>query len=653
MERAERRVDDGGAGRAAPLPLLTLVALVTAVTMELVRSSGPLLEYPFDVGIETVAATAIATYLAPGIVVLAIGWGPRGSLASDRLLVGAILLAVIRLAVQGLTNHPRFFVGLVSVALSVAVLTQAVGILAARREGGRAAGAAVALGAGFGVGLQLALGTWDAFWREGPVGWVVTATVVAAMVAAAVVVRRDPATPPVAPAGRVWVLGLTLGLLAMTLGNAAFAASQSDVRLAIAGPVAAVGLLVAGVAASAGRPSPSPRVVRSLLVVAPALTIGGIFWASGPVVLILLVAAQLAVVGALATALELAGDTRIAGSSSLGSAAGSAAVVGLGTIVPLLAFQIDYDLPLGFSNELLIVAAGLVVGVGAWFRRATAPAVEPVGAVIGRSVRMVLSVAAAMVLVGSTAVVGRAVTNEPRSAVASAADQLTLVSWNVHYGVSPEASLDLEEIARSIEEHEPDVVTLQEVSRGWLLGGGADMATWLAERLDMDFVFAPAADRQFGNAILTDLALENAVVVDLPYGEGPQNRSAISADIRVGTATIRVSSVHLQNKDTTPTRLDQVSTLLEAETGNARHIVAGDFNAQPGWDEIERVLDAGYVSAQDVSGDPTALTDPSIDPERRIDWVFGRGVTFIATEVLDDALSSDHLPLVVDFSVGG
>jgi endonuclease/exonuclease/phosphatase family metal-dependent hydrolase len=254
-----------------------------------------------------------------------------------------------------------------------------------------------------------------------------------------------------------------------------------------------------------------------------------------------------------------------------------------------------------------------------------------------------------MVLIGSAAVVGRAITNDPQPAVAS--DQLTLVSWNVHYGVSPEASVDLQEIARSIEEHEPDIVTLQEVSRGWVLGGGADMATWLAERLDMDIVFAPAADRQFGNAILTNLPLENATVIELPYGQGPQNRSAMSADIRVGADTIRVSSVHLQNKETTPTRLDQVGTLLEAEAGMAPHIIAGDFNAEPGWDEIERVLDAGYVSAQDVSGDPSALTDPSIDPVKRIDWVFGRRINFIETEVLDDALSSDHLALVVAFSV--
>jgi endonuclease/exonuclease/phosphatase (EEP) superfamily protein YafD len=60
---------------------------------------------------------------------------------------------------------------------------------------------------------------------------------------------------------------------------------------------------------------------------------------------------------------------------------------------------------------------------------------------------------------------------------------------------------------------------------------------------------------------------------------------------------------------------------------------------------------AAYVTSQDVSGDPSALTDASISLDKRIDWVFGRGVSFTNTEVLADALSSDHVPLVVLFTL--
>ena len=105
---------------------------------------------------------------------------------------------------------------------------------------------------------------------------------------------------------------------------------------------------------------------------------------------------------------------------------------------------------------------------------------------------------------------------------------LTLVDWNLHYGVSPLTAVDLEGIAATIEAQDPDVVTLQEVERGWVFGGGADMATWLAHRLGMTIHFAPAADHQFGNAVLARSELTDVVVHPLPYGAGPQSRSALS-----------------------------------------------------------------------------------------------------------------------------
>ena len=89
--------------------------------------------------------------------------------------------------------------------------------------------------------------------------------------------------------------------------------------------------------------------------------------------------------------------------------------------------------------------------------------------------------------------------------------------------------------------------------------------------------------------------------------------------------------------------------MLSAEGDAPRAIIAGDFNAEPGWPEIDRMIAAGLVSAQDVAGDPSEMTSSSTDPHKRIDWVFGRGVSFADVKVLSDALSSDHLALVMTF----
>src|SRR5690606_32500226 len=92
-----------------------------------------------------------------------------------------------------------------------------------------------------------------------------------------------------------------------------------------------------------------------------------------PVLVVLLAAIPAA--GLLLTA-TLRRDTRSAGRWHL---VGLGVAVGLGAIVPLLVYQIDYDIPLGFPNALVIVAASalLAIGARAWHATsATLPARE-------------------------------------------------------------------------------------------------------------------------------------------------------------------------------------------------------------------------------------------------------------------------------------
>src|SRR3954451_4552997 len=164
------------------------------------------------------------------------------------------------------------------------------------------------------------------------------------------------------------------------------------------------------------------------------------------------------------------------------------------------------------------------------------------------------------------AAVGLVALSTPSVPARTADDDLTLVDWNLHYGVSPLTGVDLEDIATTIEAQHADVVTLQEVERGWIFGGGADMATWLSRRLGMTIHFAPAADRQFGNAVLSRSGLSDVAIHELPYGDGPQRRSALATTVTTPSGPLRVTSVHLQHrKSNTETRLDQLAALTAAE----------------------------------------------------------------------------------------
>jgi endonuclease/exonuclease/phosphatase family metal-dependent hydrolase len=224
-----------------------------------------------------------------------------------------------------------------------------------------------------------------------------------------------------------------------------------------------------------------------------------------------------------------------------------------------------------------------------------------------------------------------------------------VLSWNLHYGVTPEGAVDLEGVARTIEAQDPDAVLLQEVSRGWVQGGGVDMATWLAHRLGYRFAFAPAADRRFGNVILSREAPVAVRALALPYGQGPQHRSAVSAQVRVGGRLTQVTSVHLQHRPaSTPTRVRELETLLADLAVDTRlpMVVGGDLNAGPGDPEPALLMAAGFVSAVDAVGEVQVLSDPGATRGRRIDWVFGRGVGFRSARFLD-VRGSDHLPVVV------
>jgi endonuclease/exonuclease/phosphatase family metal-dependent hydrolase len=678
---------------------VSLLAVLTLACLELVRASGPLLDRWFAIGTADAALAAVVTFAGAGLVaaLLLLVTRPLGGAPDGRtVLVGAAVLAALRLVLQALTrtpadgtDHPALVfdvLGLVTVATALAVLTLAVahvaatpGPVVARSRtarvvgelrgpapagwpgGSRQAALGLLLGCSLSVGVQMVLGTWDAVWRTGWVGWEVTILVVVALLLAARALLGGRAAAPVQPDGRprrLWAVGPFVGLAAMIGANPAFAASQSGVALGVAGLVL-VGALTVG-AWLLLRPDAwrgSVRVAAAVLLVGAT---AGAMWLEDWGALVALAVLDVVVGVVLTGALS----TRRVAPPGIPRATGAVAVAGLGAGAPLLLYYLDYDVPLPFDNAWVVVAGAVVLALTGLRRRTPRPATagaatgaaSPAGGTVParvNAVRLLLLPPIVLALLGllpdGTSTHGADVPDR------AASDELTLVDWNLHYEVSPLTAVDLEGIARHLEAAHPDVVTLQEVERGWVLGGGVDAATWLAHRLGMTVRFAPAADRQFGNAILARSALTDVAVHDLPYGAGPQHRSALSATVTTAGGTpVRVTSVHLQHRGTnTPTRLDELRTLLAAEPPTGAALLAGDLNATPGSPEVTLVTDAGWVSAVDTAGDPAALTSTATAPVERIDWVFGNGVTLTSADVPTGPRQSDHLPVVVRLRAGG
>lgn len=631
--------------------LVALLVAVTAITAELVRMAGPLINAAATTGVLGPALIATGTYAAAGLFVLALCLRRPIDGRVVLLAVGALVLG--RVGTQALDGTARSGVALATVALSVATLV--VVAAAAARVSGRAVAAGAVGGLALSAALNLTLRTWDPVWRPGALGWAVTLALVVTAGALAWQLRTLPATPAVRG---LWLLGPYLGLAVLTFANPAFIASQAGLPLWLAGVV--VVLAAGGAAALIALPVPDPTRLPAwtdgVVVVAAAGAAVPVFFAPGwpqdppPTVSVLVAAAVVLLAGSTTIALAQALTRPVHRQRSL-RLTGAATCAGLGTILPLQVYQLDHHVALPFPNALLPVLAATGIAVLSVRARARVRARIVAGEVVLTTTPLSLRVqgpalvaTCALVLVGITMT---APTGAPGT-VDRAPGVFRLLSWNLNYGGSLAPAVELAQMAAVIRDSGADVVTLQEVSRGSLLGGGTDMAAYLSQNLGMEFVYVPAADRQLGNVIMWKPALGDLTDVTrtaLPFGAGPQSSSAISGTLTDG-APVRITSVHLQHRaENTPTRLLQISVLLQAEPVTGHYLLAGDLNAEPGWPEPHMLAAAGLVSAQDAAGNPADLTHPSDVPVQRIDWVLGNDVLFTNAAVLDTQ-TSDHRPLV-------
>lgn len=654
---------------------------MTLAVIDSARFSGPLIDAAFSQSTGTAVVAALATYAGVAVPVAFLAL----TALKGRLLratgISVILYVIARAAMQlfGDSLYPAAL-GVTTIAVASWVLCLATVRYA---FSSRKTVSALLGGAALAVTSQLLLGTWDLAWRSDLLALIlITFGLMGLFLLGSFAITKQAAGPDINPTrvrvNQLWPMGLWLSLTLMVFANPAFLASQSGYALGWSGAfligAAAVGIsLLSPEEAAHTGPSIAPvnsgwqRTVASLIGFAGGIT--GALTLSGITAFIAALVALLCSIPLLldvlasreATPLETPIDLEAQPPRpGVGVLTVSGLLVGLLTVLPVLLFQLDYDIPLPVPNFLVLTGAALAIGLMALWAVWRHPASPLPGT--DEAAQQVTAVSieklggGALLLVALFAGI-MAPSIPSSSATAVESDDLRVMSWNLHYGVSDQPRVALDEISTAIATESPDVVLLQEVSRGWILGGGADMLTWLASGLDMEAAWAPAADRQFGNVVLSKWPVSDVSAYRLPYGDGPQNRSFVSATIAHPTSDVRVTSTHLQHRaDNADTRLSQVSALLErvtADDNGGLAILAGDFNAIPDSDEIAPVLDAGWVSAIDAAGDATQNTHPSHAPEVRIDWLFsGPGLQALDARVLTQHTPSDHLPLVADFTLG-
>lgn len=630
---------------------MVLLALVVALTAELIRFAGPQFDFLLGSGgVGLAAVMSVVTYSVPAIftAIFLLGRKPSGV----TVLASVVSLVAARLALQWLDGLALTVVGLVavSIAVSATVIVAAV----ASRFGGIVVARGVGGGLFLSAAISLVLTTFDSVWQSTFLGMLPVFLLAIGAITLAVLARNVHAE---SYSRGLWTLGPVLSMGTTVFANPAFISSQSGTALWVSAVALLLGLLLTTILLRSRQQPTLLLAIAAILSTATVYFVPG--WPQQQTALVsIIVVLFAAIVGASFIGLLAVATERSTPRDSATRLSWTAAGGGLLVILPTLLFQLDYDIPLPFPNEFIMVGLAAIIALHVLY---VARMERREGFQTSTLDVQASSPFAQLVHVGSTfgiavlTIIG-AIVVMPKLPNATTADiELTpkVLSWNVHYGVSLDGAITIDDMAAYILDSGADIVALQEISRGWIMGGGGDQLTYLANKLGMEYAFVGAADNQFGNALMWSLRtpLEDITRTDLTYGDGPQHRSAIAGVLKSHGFEATIANAHLQHRDSnTPTRMLQIADMFEGLNISEQALVVGDFNAEPGWPEIKHFESLGFVSAVDAAGDPNSLTFPADDPQIRIDWMFARGLNVNNATVTGNA-SSDHLPLAVEISL--
>lgn len=609
-----------GPSSTAGLPVALVLAL--AAMVELVLQA---LRAFFPLGYHLVGTLG---FIVPPVILTGVFVSPLLVPVIARLLRGwtvVVLAAGLGLARLVLQVEPSLAVAVVAVVAGLLAVTAALPVVAGHRYGPDAVAAGTLVGFGLDVALRAWRATDDVVWSSGVSAWLDPSLVVPVVLLAATVSALGPAASRTRtrPPGWTWAVLLMPQLLLWT--SLAFVGSSGEVSLAAAS-ITLVGATALAMVLLAWPRARLPWQASAAVVLAVALAMP---WSTGWPVL------GLAVAGTAVTPLlvrEAAAHAAGGQFRALPQAAGMAGGLSV-MFVLLLLYPLHYEIPLPIDNRWL---PGIAVVLACLpLTRRGRPSVREF-ATPSRIHRPAVALVAAGAVGLGAAVHAGVVGGSPRpgpdprySAGDPSAGEVRVATYNTGQGQRAETGdLSFADVTDVIVGLDADVVVLQEVARGWPLTSMSDYAAWLRTNTDLEIVVAPAADRQFGNALVARVPVRDVTTLPLAKGGGAQQRSAIRARLDDGTT---VYGMHLQARNTAAaeqSRLDQMQQVLDDWAGRPRTVLAGDLNPRNEYPDetetpptvisnLEPVLDAGFTTTQ-----PTRRCTQPTSGDNCSDYVF-------------------------------
>ncbi|MDP6529658.1 MAG: endonuclease/exonuclease/phosphatase family protein [Gemmatimonadota bacterium] len=612
-----------------------LTALGVVLGLQMLRGLFPLLV--FGLGDRFGWPAPVLGLIGLGTLGMAFPLWPAMRRGSACVAPAALSLVALRLLFQIRAVDP-----VASAGIAAAGVAAFLALLAALRRAIPARD--VALGVLAGIGLDAALhaaaGTRP---LHASGGWAAAAAVSVALATGVTALcprRKRPAQSPASSfAERTTGLadlgwGPLFFLSLEWLSNVARLSARTGLSTPAAGTVvvlgAALAIVVAGAVCRVRRGSLATTLAAGLLLAALA-------WAaeSGSLPAIpLLLAGQIA---AAFLALRL-------GASRPGIASGVAFGTGFALLAALVfAAYGGYQLPLPFGRAAVHAFAAAALATAAVRRPA-----RPDPARLFRRAPVVAMVLAAAALLPAARSLRRPAPPPPLPADA-APGELRIITLNLHNGFDEHGRFALDRMVAYLRDASPDVIALQEVSRGWLTNGSADLFELIFGELGFHGVHGPSEGADWGNAIFSRLPIMESTTHPLPPADLLVKRGWTTARFdaggRIGGFLLHATHFHHPDSPADEAVRVRAARHLAGQLSQETGILLGDFNAEPAWDSMRILREAGWTHALDTSEGESGATWPASDPHQRIDAILLRGELKCVEARVGPAVGSDHRPV--------
>ncbi len=240
---------------------------------------------------------------------------------------------------------------------------------------------------------------------------------------------------------------------------------------------------------------------------------------------------------------------------------------------------------------------------------------------------------------------------------------MKLLQWNVWY------KEDIENILLQIQEINPDVICLQELTIGFDDQKVKNTIEFLSEKLGFNNYYKemkPGTDNwSIANSILTRYPIKSSYFnwINQPTGSGgydDEYRCYIQVTLDIEDKEFTVATTHMSYTDRfieTDRKLMESESLIRNFKNRKRFIFTGDLNVTPDSKVIKNISKYLTHSGPDLK-QPTWTTKPfeyngfsAVTLDWRLDYVFSsKDVTILDTEIIQTNYS-DHLPILVNIKV--